>query len=94
MTGRASAIDVTVTVRDFGAGMHERDVARAFVPFGSSKPGGTGFGLYIARRVARAVHGGDLTLASTLGEGTTVTMTLPLRQESGARRGATKRKRA
>ncbi|MGO9000042.1 MAG: ATP-binding protein [Polyangiaceae bacterium] len=94
VTGRASAIDVTVTVRDFGAGMHERDVARAFVPFGSSKPGGTGFGLYIARRVARAVHGGDLTLASTLGEGTTVTMTLPLRQESGARRGATKRKRA
>jgi signal transduction histidine kinase len=81
VTGRAGALDATLTVRDFGSGMHEDDVVRAFMPFGSSKPGGTGFGLYIARRCVRVVHGGSLALASALGDGTTVTMTLPLRQE-------------
>jgi signal transduction histidine kinase len=81
VAARAGASDATVTIRDWGSGMTDHDVARAFVPFESSKPGGTGFGLFIARRVAVAVHGGSLTLASRLGEGTTVTMTLPLRHE-------------
>ena len=80
------ATDAVITIRDFGAGMHARDVARAFVPFGSSKPGGTGFGLYIARGVARAVHGGDLALESALGQGTTVTMRLPTGHERGRKR--------
>ena len=42
----------------------------------SREAGGTGLGLSIARRIA-AVHGGTLTLASTAGQGTTVTITLP-----------------
>jgi signal transduction histidine kinase len=91
VTASATATDATVTIRDSGAGMTEHDVARAFAPFGSSKPGGTGFGLFIARRVAVAVHGGGLKLKSAPGEGTTVTMTLPLRQERPARTRRRKR---
>ncbi len=75
-----------IAIRDYGCGMHEPSAERAFVPFGSSKVGGTGFGLFIARRVARNVHGGELTLESVLGEGTRVTMTLPLRQEVAKKR--------
>jgi signal transduction histidine kinase len=78
--------DLAIAIADAGCGMGDRDVARAFVPFGSSKPGGTGFGLFVARRVARSVHGGDLSLTSELGVGTTVTMTLPLRQEAPKKR--------
>jgi two-component system nitrogen regulation sensor histidine kinase NtrY len=81
VTASAGPTDATVTIRDDGMGMTEHDAARAFVPFGSSKPGGTGFGLFIARRAAVSVHGGELWLRSAPGEGTTVTMMLPLRQE-------------
>ena len=78
----ASATQVEIVFEDRGCGMRPESVSEAFVPFGSSKPGGTGFGLFLARRIARQLHGGDLALASTLGQGTTVTMTLPLRQET------------
>ncbi len=72
---------VEIAVADRGCGMDDDSVRQAFVPFGSSKPGGTGFGLHVARKVARNVHGGELALSSTPGAGTTVTMTLPVRQE-------------
>jgi signal transduction histidine kinase len=43
----------------------------------SREAGGTGLGLSIARSIATA-HGGSLTLSSVAGQGTTVTMTLPI----------------
>ncbi len=43
----------------------------------SRETGGTGLGLSIARNIAHA-HGGQLTVTSILGKGTTVTLTLPL----------------
>jgi len=90
-SARVSGTDALVSFADQGAGMNEEQLARAFVPFGSTKPGGTGFGLYNARRVARQIHGGDLQIASAPGEGTTVTMTLPLGQEALTK--STKRRR-
>ena len=77
---------VAIGVADRGCGMDADSVRQAFVPFGSSKTGGTGFGLFISRKVARQYHGGDLALASTPGAGPTVTMTLPLRQETKSKR--------
>ena len=42
----------------------------------SRRHSGTGLGLYISRSLMR-LHGGDLEITSTLGQGTTVTLTFP-----------------
>lgn len=72
--GRAS-----VTVADQGRGIAREDQARIFDKFGRvdpNEPGGNGLGLYIARRLARAM-GGDVTVESEPGQGARFTLTLP-----------------
>ena len=74
----ASAIFV---VRDRGIGIPEEDQAQLFTSFTrarnvGNRPG-TGLGLVVVQRCVQ-VHGGDLSLKSKVGEGTTVTVTLPL----------------
>lgn len=68
-----------VTVADEGPGLSPQDQARVFEKFerlGRSGDGGSGLGLYIARRLARAM-GGDLTVAGAPGEGARFTLDLP-----------------
>jgi len=67
---------VQLCVEDQGVGMDARQRERAFDDFYTTKAGGSGLGLAFVRRVAEA-HGGSVTLVSTLGQGTTVTLTLP-----------------
>ncbi|MEG8040747.1 HAMP domain-containing sensor histidine kinase [Sphingomonas sp. LR60] len=52
---------LTILVGDSGAGVAPDARTRIFRPFHTSKPDGSGIGLTIARRIARA-HGGDVTL--------------------------------
>jgi signal transduction histidine kinase len=54
----------------------EGDIEKLFSPFFSTKPGGTGFGLPIARLVARKHHG-TLSIQSAEGGGTIVAVSLP-----------------
>ncbi|MET0178970.1 MAG: ATP-binding protein [Novosphingobium sp.] len=68
-----------LTVVDQGPGLSPGQQARVFAKFerlGRSAGEGSGLGLYIARRLARAM-GGDLTVASALGEGARFTLELP-----------------
>ena len=74
---RASARDgrVTVDVVDDGPGVPEHIAARVFEPLVSARPGGTGLGLALARRIA-AAHGGSVTLVKG-GPGATFRLDLP-----------------
>jgi len=68
--------EVRVMIQDTGKGIESEDLERIFEPFFSSRPDGTGLGLPIARRIAQA-HGGELSVESEAGAGTTVTVRLP-----------------
>lgn len=70
-----------VIVADQGKGIAPEDQDRIFEKFGrvdDSEPGGSGLGLYIARRLARAM-GGDLTVDSAPGMGARFVFSLPWR---------------
>ena len=73
----------SVTIADTGAGMSPDFVRdRLFRPFDSTKGSrGMGIGAYQAREFARKL-GGDLKVDSEVSKGTTMTMTLPLADES------------
>ncbi|MBN8440739.1 MAG: PAS domain-containing protein [Thauera sp.] len=64
-------------VRDSGRGVAPELQSRLFDPFFTTRADGTGLGLAIARGVARG-HGGDITLRSAVGQGSTFILTLPL----------------
>jgi signal transduction histidine kinase len=75
--GRRQATTVHLEVRDTGIGMPPEHLTRMFEPLQTTKPGGTGLGLYLVQEVV-AAHGGQIAVQSTVGHGTTMTITLPL----------------
>jgi two-component system sensor histidine kinase SenX3 len=78
---------VEITVADQGVGIPARDIDRIFERFyrvdraRSRETGGTGLGLAIVRHIATN-HGGDVTVRSREGEGSTFTLRIP-KQEDG-----------
>ncbi|MFN7961681.1 MAG: ATP-binding protein [Thermoanaerobaculia bacterium] len=85
-TGRAPEIvlraaskagQVQLSVGDNGAGIAGRDLGKIFEVFYSTRKGGTGLGLAVVQRIAQS-HGAELDVESRVGEGTTVTVTLPV----------------
>jgi PAS domain S-box-containing protein len=73
---KRSGNQFTLTVEDDGPGLPE--TSNLFVPFFTTKPGGTGIGLVLSRQIAEA-HGGTLTLADRKdGKGGMATLTLPV----------------
>ncbi len=79
---RRSANGVEVSVRDTGEGIQPEDLPKIFDSFyrgeksRSRATGGSGLGLAISRGIVRA-HGGDITVDSQPGRGSTFTFTLP-----------------
>ena len=72
---------LSVAVRDTGEGMDAQTVERAFEPFYTTKPVGKGTGLGLSQVYGFVRQsGGEVTIESTVGEGTTVTMLLPVRE--------------
>src|SRR3989442_11293049 len=67
---------IAIEVRDTGCGIPESLLPRLFEPYFSTKSGGTGLGLGLARRAIEE-HGGTIVLRSRPGQGTVVTVTLP-----------------
>jgi signal transduction histidine kinase len=71
-----------VRIRDTGRGITTDQVAQIFEPLYSTKRGGTGLGLAVADRIARA-HGGEIRVASEPGVGTTMEVRIPLAASAG-----------
>jgi signal transduction histidine kinase len=75
--------DAVVRIRDTGTGIPPEHLKRLFEPFFTTKPvgKGTGLGLHVAYKIVRA-HGGRIEIATKAGEGTEVTVRLPLGREA------------
>jgi len=80
-----SPLVIAIAVQDTGCGMPEADAQKAFEPFFTTKAvgKGAGLGLFLSRETVVA-HGGELSIESEMGRGTTVTMTLPGLQTESA----------
>jgi signal transduction histidine kinase len=68
---------VALHLIDTGGGMDERTRSKVFQAFYSTKSGGSGLGLPIARKIVEA-HGGSIRVESEPGRGTQFTMELPV----------------
>ena len=74
--------DFVLTVTDSGIGIAAADISTALASFGqvdsklARKYEGTGLGLPLTNAMVK-LHGGELSIASVVGEGTTVTVRLP-----------------
>lgn len=87
------ANDATVRIRvtDHGFGIDAGDLPHIFKPFYRGRRAvdaqvrGTGIGLSVVRHVVDA-HGGDIRVESRVGEGTSVTVALPLKSDDGGPR--------
>lgn len=72
---------VEIRVSDTGCGIPPDILSHVFEPFFTTKRGkGTGLGLSISQAYVRS-HNGDIRVDSVVGHGTTVTITLPIRQQ-------------
>jgi signal transduction histidine kinase len=77
-----------VSIADTGVGIPPENIEEVFEPFwqaeqtATRKTGGTGLGLSVTRKLARLL-GGDVTVASRVGLGTTFLLTLPMKAPAG-----------
>ncbi len=71
-----SDYEVQIMFKDNGKGMTPDTVSHLFEPYFTTKKTGTGLGMLIVRRIVRE-HGGELSISSEEGVGTTVTIHLP-----------------
>ena len=80
---------ITFSVSDTGIGMSKEQLAKLFVPFAQAdvsttrKYGGTGLGLTICNHFVEML-GGNLKVESTLGQGSTFTLRLPVTVDTGS----------
>ena len=75
---RTDLDDTHVIVRfvDTGGGMSAENLSHVFEPYFTTKPSGSGLGLFIVRRIVRE-QGGELSIESSQGRGLTLTIRLP-----------------
>jgi cell cycle sensor histidine kinase DivJ len=92
---RAEAATMTFRVEDNGVGISDEDLARVGEPYFQARSsydrrhGGTGLGLSIVKGLVR-LHGGEVSIRSRVGEGTRITVCLPIdceRARPAQRRG-------
>ena len=85
VSAKLDTTKVAIAVKDTGIGIAPEDQSAVFEEFKqvgrdyTRKAEGTGLGLALTKRFVE-LHGGEISLASSLGQGSTFTVTLPIRQ--------------
>jgi PAS domain S-box-containing protein len=77
ISGSYTDFEVRLSFEDTGKGISAEQMGRLFQPFSTTRPTGTGLGLLIVRRIIRE-HGGEIDIESRVGQGTRVSLWLPL----------------
>lgn len=77
---RHSETQIQITIADNGCGMGEEALRDCVQLYSTGKPGGMGFGLPLAKKFIETDHQGTLSIHSRKGEGTAVSVTLPVEQ--------------
>lgn len=77
VTTRLQGRSVTIVVADQGAGIASSDLLRIFDPYFTTKRGGTGLGLPIAKNIVEGL-GGTITVTSAPARGTEIRIELPV----------------
>lgn len=82
---RAEA-EMVIEVSDNGVGMTQEAAAKAFSPFFTTRrgSGGSGLGLFTARRIVETTLGGKLSFSTQAGKGTRFVIMLPAERASGS----------
>jgi signal transduction histidine kinase len=80
----ANGSHVVLKVADTGPGIPANAVRKVFDPFYTTKPSGTGLGLFVSQRIIKS-HGGAIELDSEVGRGTCFTIQLPIWREEAVR---------
>jgi two-component system sensor histidine kinase HydH len=68
---------VIICVSDDGQGISQEDLSRIFEPFYTTKAKGTGLGLALCKKIVEE-HKGKITVHSAVGQGTSVSITIPI----------------
>jgi two-component system, NtrC family, sensor histidine kinase HydH len=76
LTAEYRKTQVAVTVKDHGSGMDKEALKNLFTPFFTTKKGGNGLGMSIAKKIIEA-HNGTIRIESEQGKGTEVLIELP-----------------
>ena len=77
ITARKLAGKLSISITDQGPGIPEEDLKSIFLPLKTNKAQGMGFGLAVCEKTVKE-HGGSVEVDSTVGEGSTFTVLLPL----------------
>jgi signal transduction histidine kinase len=76
--------NVEISVKDTGIGIKKEDIPQLFAPFVrlqtpmTAKTSGAGLGLYLVKRLATDLLGGDVKVESEIGKGSTFTLRIPI----------------
>jgi signal transduction histidine kinase len=73
----ADGEEVVVVIRDHGPGLPEDVRRRLFSPHVTTKPEGSGMGIYLSRQLIESIHGGKLEIGDDPGGGTVATVRIP-----------------
>ncbi len=82
LLGQLTHPAVAIAICDNGPGIHQRAIEHIFDPFFTTKPvgKGSGLGLSISYQIITETHGGTINYDTAPGQGTTFTITLPIKQ--------------